>query len=226
MRPCARLRWIDIERRSEGDRRRKGECGQARVARFDAHLRTGSSVVSLSGMAGALQVIAVQAGRALLRSPAALLLRSVDRRIKPAAEASCAVGHFALAAGHRRTAISLVTGTLNSCAAFSIGSSASAASIVPRSLPLAAGLKISQRVGSGGSGFLAMRASIGGELSTFNRWCSPLRGGPQVFFAIELKARSRRCFADGFFPFGCADGGECRGSCPLAFRRGRTAAFR
>jgi hypothetical protein len=40
-------------------------------------------------------------------------------------------GHFAFAAGHRRIAISFVTGTLNSAAAFSMAADSSGASTVP-----------------------------------------------------------------------------------------------
>jgi hypothetical protein len=51
-----------------------------------------------------------------------------------------AVGDFALAAGHRRTAINLLAGTLCSAAAFSTASRSSAASTSPAHVCLAASL--------------------------------------------------------------------------------------
>jgi hypothetical protein len=49
-----------------------------------------------------------------------------------------AAGDFAIAAGHRRIAISLVTGTLNSTAAFSMAVASSEASTVPSQTALLA----------------------------------------------------------------------------------------
>jgi hypothetical protein len=47
-------------------------------------------------------------------------------------------GNFALSAGHRRIAISLVAGTLNSAAPLSIAVASSGASMTPRKAALAA----------------------------------------------------------------------------------------
>jgi hypothetical protein len=49
-------------------------------------------------------------------------------------------GDFALAASHRRVAISLLAGTLNSAAAFSIAAASSGASTWPNLTALAASL--------------------------------------------------------------------------------------
>jgi hypothetical protein len=65
-------------------------------------------------------------------------------------------GGFAFAAGHRRIVISLVAGTLNSAAAFSIAAASSGASTVPSHTDLLAILKMFQLVGFGGSGFFAI----------------------------------------------------------------------
>jgi hypothetical protein len=80
-------------------------------------------------------------------------------------------GDLAFAAGHRRMAISLVAGTLNLVAAFSIAMASSAASTVPCRTALAAILQMAQVVGLGGSGFFAMPASIKRELLSFNPAC-------------------------------------------------------
>jgi hypothetical protein len=68
-------------------------------------------------------------------------------------------GDFAFAAGHRRIAISLLAGTLNSAVAFSIAVASSRASMVPGHTALLANLWMFQVVGFGGSGFFAMPGS-------------------------------------------------------------------
>jgi hypothetical protein len=63
---------------------------------------------------------------------------------------------FAFAADHRLNAISRLAATLNSAAPFSMAAASSAASIVPSQTALLAILLTFQRIGSGGSSFVAM----------------------------------------------------------------------
>jgi hypothetical protein len=61
-----------------------------------------------------------------------------ERHIMRPVSLEVVAGDFALAAGHRRIAISLLAGTLNSAAAFSIAAASSAASTSPSQTALLA----------------------------------------------------------------------------------------
>jgi hypothetical protein len=67
-------------------------------------------------------------------------------------------GDFAVAAGHRRIAISFVADASNPTAAFSMAAAWSGASTSPSKTALLAILQTFQPISFGGSGFLAMPA--------------------------------------------------------------------
>jgi hypothetical protein len=79
--------------------------------------------------------------------------RHVTRPISP----KVGTGDFALAAGHRLTAVRRLLDTPNSAAAFSMAVASSDASTVPSQTAGAAIFQMLYLVGFGGSGFLAMR---------------------------------------------------------------------